>query len=338
LATELPYTPSGRISLETLEPELDTQPELLLADTPASALVASPASTSNDVVLSRQRFLAETLLHTLELPTEPRLLVIAPPRRWDPDPEWAAALVQATRQASWLNPVSLDEAVKPGAPVVEREPPSIPEAVAERQLPGDLVLRAADAVPLARKFSAILSSPAELGRPIEEALLTSLSTAWRSDHEAAITSQAATIERLDIQRGRVRIVSEGGTLSDDRGLLPVTVRNQLDQPVVIRLGVESVDPLRLRADLPIDRIRIDAQAAVSRSIQLDAVTSGRFALNAQILTPGGNAYSEPVSLNVDVRAYGRVALIVFGSAAVLIFLAAAVRLARRTGAAHRSRK
>jgi hypothetical protein len=331
LVTPETYTPSGRFG------QTDTAPELLLADSPASALVASPARSVNDVVLSQQRFLAETLLHSLELPSNPRLMVIAPPRRWDPNPRWAQALVEATLHASWLNPVSVDEALRPSAPVVEREAPTIPEASAERQLPSELVLRAADALPRARKFRAILHHPGELARPIEEALLTSFSTAWRSDHEAAFASQTATIERLDTQSGKVRIVSRGGTLSDDRGLLPVTVRNQLDQAVDVRLNVESVDPLRLRAEAPDDTIRIAAQSGHTFNIQLDAVTSGRLGLNVQLLTPHRHPYSDPVELTVDVRAYGHVALMVFGAAVALMVLAAAVRLFRRFRSAHRSR-
>ena len=331
LISALTYTPSGRID------QTESGTQLLLADAPASALVASPARDNNDVVLSRQRFLAETLLHSLELPADARLLVIAPPRRWDPNPSWAASLVQATRKASWLNPVTLEQAIKPEAPLVERAAPSIPAASAERQLPADLVFDAADALPQARKFRAILQNPVELARPIRDSLLTSLSTAWRADHEAAATSQQATIVRLQSQRGKVRIVSRGGTLSDDRGLLPVTVRNQLDQTVVVRLGVESTDPLRLRAEAPDERIKIPAEGVKSVSIQLDAVTSGRLTIDAQILTPHGHAYSEPVQLPVDVRAYGHVALIVFGAAAALMVLAAFVRIGRRIRAARRSR-
>jgi hypothetical protein len=323
LATALPYTPSGRVALT--EPGVD----LLLADRTASALVASPARGSNDIVLSRQRFLAETLLHTLELPAEPRLLIVAPPRRWDPDPGWARALVQATKQASWLNPVTLDQAVRPSPPNVERSEPSIPDAVAERQLPPDLVLRAAQALPQARKFHAILTRPAVLARPIEEAIYTSLSTAWRTDHQAAALSQGATINRLASQRSRVSIVSRGGTLSDDRGLLPVTIRNQLDQPVVVRLSVVSADPLRLRVKVPDESIRVAASGVESVSVALDAVTSGRLTVDAQILTPKGQVYSDPVQLDVDVRAYGQVALIVFGAAAALMVLAAIVRITRR---------
>lgn len=324
----LSYTPSGRMDDES-------GAHLLLADSTASALVASPARNNNDVMLSRQRFLAETLLHDLELPNDARLMVIVPPRRWNPNPAWATTLVEATQKASWLNPVTLDEAVQPSAPTVERLEPTIPETSAERQLPVDMVVDAANAMPQARKFRAILTHPATLARPIEDALLTSLGTAWRADHVAAEESLQLTLDRLQAQTGRVRIVSRGGTLSDDRGLLPVSIRNQLDQAVVVRLGVESTDPLRLQAEVPDQRIKIAAEGSETLSIQLDAVTSGRLTVDAQILTPHGHQYSEPVRLPVDVRAYGHVALIVFGAAAALMVLAAMVRIGRRIKASRR---
>lgn len=329
LTTELFYTPSGRIQ------QLDPEVELLLADRPASALAASPANSRSDVVLSRQRYLAETLLHSLELPTESRLLVVAPPRRWNPSPGWARALVDATSQASWLRPVSIEEALRPGAPVVERVDPTIPEPALARQLPTQLVTNAALAQPQARKFRAILTRPGILGRPIEDAVYTSVSTAWRSDHDAAAVAQERTLERLKTQRDKVRIVSRGGTLSDDRGQLPVTIRNELDQAVAVRLSVTSTDPLRLRVQAPDGRIRVAPAGVESVSVELDAVTSGRLPIDAQILTPNGNPYAEPVRLQVDVRAYGRVAIIVFGAAASLMILAALVRIVRRIRNRHR---
>src|SRR5207244_10779539 len=86
------FTPSERIAWS--DPDLD----VLLADESASALMSSPAASNSDVLLARQRFLAETLLHSRELPTDdPRLLVVATPTRWDPSPALADALVDAVR-------------------------------------------------------------------------------------------------------------------------------------------------------------------------------------------------------------------------------------------------
>ena len=225
LVSPLAYTPSGRIAWE--DPEVD----VLLADAPASALVASPADTATDVLLARQRFLAETLLHALELPSDPRLLVIAPPRRWDPSQRWADELVAAIRRATWINQVSVDQAVRPGAPTAPRVEPTIPTASLDRQLPASMVLAAGQGLTDNRRLAAILTRPRQLSAPIEDALFTSVSTAWRADPLAAEASQAATLDRLSSQRSKVRIVSQGGTLGDDSGTFPVTVRNQLDQTV-----------------------------------------------------------------------------------------------------------
>jgi hypothetical protein len=127
----------------------------------------------------------------------------------------------------------------------------------------------------------------------------------------------------------VTIISSDATLAAESAPLPVTVRNRLDQPVRVRLSVSSADPLRLRAEVPDEVLTVDAGGSTSVSVQLDAVTSGRLAMNVGLLTPGGRVYAEPTQIWVDVRAYGRVALIVFGLAAGLLVLAAVVRVARR---------
>lgn len=329
LITPLPYTPSGRIAWE--DPELD----VLLADDSASALVATPADTDTDVLLARQRFLAETLLHSLGL-YEPRLLVIAPPRRWDPSAPWADELVTAMRRAPWINPVSLDEAVRPSAPTAPRLPPTIPAASLDRQLPATMVLAAAQALTDNRRLAAILTRPRQLSAPIDDALFTSVSTAWRADPLAAEASQGATLDRLSSQRSRVRIVSQGGTLGDDSGSFPVTIRNQLDQAVRVRLGVTSTDPLRLRVDGPREIIRIAPDGSWSGEVALDAATSGQLSFDAQLLTPRGAAYSDPVTVAVDVRGFGQITFVVFGAAVALLVLAAAIRIVRRIRSARRA--
>lgn len=328
--TPLTYTPSGRIAWE--DPAID----VLLADGPASALVSTPASTTSDVLLARQRFLAETLLHALELPSDPRLLVISPPRRWNPSASWADELVKTLRRAPWITPVSLTTALRPSAPVVERSAPTVPEVVAQDQLPASMVLAAQRGLHENHRLAAILTRPGRLASPIEDSLFTSVGTSWRADVGAAEASQSATLDRLAAQRGRVRIVSKGGTLGDDRGSFPVTIRNQLDQTVIVRLDVTSTDPLRLRVTGPEGRIRIAPARSRSVEVELDAVTSGSLSFDAQLRTPRGPAYSEPVTLVVDVRGFGQITFVVFGVAVALLVLAAAIRVARRIRAGRRA--
>jgi hypothetical protein len=329
LTTSLTYTPSGRIAWT--DPNLD----VLLADDAASALMSSPASSASDVLLARQRFLAETLLHSRENPYAERLLVMAPPRRWDPSPLWADELVSAVRHANWLNPVTLDQAVQPSPPEVERQAPSIPEDAGARQLSSSLVLQAESGLTDNRRLAAILTQPGQVTPPIEGDLFTSVSTAWRVDPDAAEASQQATIQQLNSLRAKVRIVSQGGTLSDDRGSFPITISNQFDQRVVVRLDVNSADPLRLRVNGPSQAIPIPPQGSVSRAVDLDAVTSGRLSFDAQLRTPRGAAYDEPVTVAVDVRGFGRITLLVFGAAVALLMIAAGIRIFRRIRNARR---
>ena len=323
LTTPQTFTPSGRIAWD--DPEVD----VLLADESVSALVATPASTPNDVLLARQRFLAETLLHVQEAPSAPRLLVVTPPRRWAPSSLWAEELVSSIRKASWLNPVSLSEAVQPSPPPFERQTPVIPSESAEHQLSSQLVIDAQAALIDNRRFAAILTRPGQLSAPFDDALFDSVSTAWRGEADAASASQERVIGQLQTLRNRVRIVSKGGTLSDDRGSFPVSIRNELDQPVVVRLGVTSTDPLRLRVDGPDETIRIPSDSSVSRPVDLDAVTSGRLSFQAQLLTPEEAEYGEPVTVVVDVRGFGRITLVVFGAAVTLLVIAAGLRIFRR---------
>jgi hypothetical protein len=186
-----------------------------------------------------------------------------------------------------------------------------------------------------RRLAGILSRPQQLSGPIEDDLFSSISTAWRDDPAAAETAQQETLDRLAGLRSRVRILSRGGTLSDDRGTFPVTLRNQLDQAVVVRLALTSSDPLRLRVDGPTDPIRVGPDETVSVSVELDAVTSGRLSFDAQLQTPRGTPYDDPVTVTVDVQGFGSITLLVFGVAAALMVVAAAIRIGRRVRAARR---
>jgi hypothetical protein len=64
-------------------------------------------------------------------------------------------------------------------------------------------------------------------------------------------------------------------------------------------------------------------------IELDAVTSGRLSFDAQLQTKDEVPYDDPVTFTVDVRGFGQITLLVFGAAAALIVLAAAIRITRR---------
>ena len=69
---------------------------------------------------------------------------------------------------------------------------------------------------------------------------------------------------------------------------------------------------------------------------LDAVTSGRLSFDAQLLTPQGAAYDDPVTLALDVRGFGQITFVVFGVAVGLLVIAAGIRIFRRIRAARQA--
>lgn len=321
--TELPaWTPSGRVDL------VDGALPALLTDPLLDDVVDDPGHGRGALLLARQAFLAQSLLLTVELPSDPRLTVVAPDRRWDPDPTWPALLLDAAEHATWLRPVTLDQALRRDPPAVQREDPQLPTAVSDYTVAPSLVDEAAAAHLQLARFRAILTDGAP-ATAMNQALLGTVSTAWRYVPEVAQVQLGATQDELDAQRGKVRIVTQHATLSAESAPLPVTIRNQLDQPVRVRLDVRSSDPLRLHVTSPTELITIKPASSLSVSVQLHAVTTGRSDVLATLLTRGREVYSPPVVIPVDVRAYGRVALIVFGLAAGLLLLAAGRRVVRR---------
>jgi len=319
------YTPSGRAVVGT------DQVDALLSDPTLDQLVA--ASPAGGAVLARQRFLGETLLITAELPSAPRLVVVAPPRRWNPSPQWAHDLMTALSEAPWLRPVSVDQALRWPIPALNREP--LPSEAPPGQLPSSAVDAAARSMNQLRTFGGILSDPNPTVSNYRAALYSGLSTQWRVDPTAEMSNLAATSAALNAQRGQVRIVSRGGTLTSTSGPLPLTVVNGLGQDVNLGLNVQSSDPLRLQIDAP-QRLSVPSGARVSVDAQVTASTSGNLAATAQLVTPHTRRpYSEPVVLDVRVRAYGEVAFLVFGGAAILLIAAVAIRLAKRIARSRR---
>ena len=104
------FTPSGSVDLATGGAPL----RAALSDPAVSALVGAPlrgvpteAATSN-VVVRRQTALAEIAMTTLELPTTPRTIVIAPDTRWSAYGTATHDLVLAVAAAPFATPTARD--------------------------------------------------------------------------------------------------------------------------------------------------------------------------------------------------------------------------------------
>ena len=336
--TPATFTPSGRVDL-TADGAPTTPDEVaagtavttaaLLADSTLTTTVADPARTPDEVLLARQRFLAQTQLITAELPSQARLVVVAPPRRWNPSPAFARSLLQATDAASWLQPVRLDNALRWPASAVPRTGPVTDPLLTQSSLPLDQVDRTSSGLAQLRVFTRILTQPDPLATNDQSALHGALSTAWLDRPDDATAWLDTALATLDAQQANVRLLTATtATLSSQKGTIPLTVANDLPQAIVVGLQVTSDDPLRLHVTAP-ELVRVGPNRKRSVDVDVEAVTTGTIPVTAQLTNRAGVPFGPPRRLSVQVRAYGQAAVLVFATAAALLILAALVRIGRR---------
>ncbi|MGH8895050.1 MAG: DUF6049 family protein, partial [Actinomycetes bacterium] len=242
---DLSYTPSGRAHVASPSGRVAG----VLADPGLADLLRFPGA---DPLLGAQRLLAETAMITSELPsTGPsRVIVVAPPRRWNPDPAYLERVVSVAAQAPWMSGVPLPQLVGTEPPEVDREPLRYPAGQRRRELPGSYLTALAGMHASIALFSAVLTDRTELVPGLTRSVLLLESTWWRGRQERG-NRLARERDYLADLRGRVRIQPGNFTFSSKRGTIPLTVANELPQEVLVdvrlvpqtpRLRVKDIEP------------------------------------------------------------------------------------------------
>jgi hypothetical protein len=327
LGGEPSETPGAHAVVRARDGNLDA----LLVDDGLRAVIAAGMANRSLEPLALQRFLAELLMIQAELPSDQRALLVAPDRRWAPDPAFAAALLADTGKVPWVQPVPLSAVVdNPVSTKVTREPLNYPVAARATELGSGYLLGVRKAKGRADAFASILRPGDSQARDFDEAVLRTLSAAWRDDHADALARLSAVRAALASTMRRVRIATGERsfvTLTSHSGTVPVTVSNELDTPVHVVVGITSGLHLKVAGNgrkseviPPHRRIPIDVKAT--------AQTSGVFPLEVTLYTPTGQTYQK-VQLFVRSTAYGVVALLITGGATGVLMFAVVVRLVRR---------
>ncbi len=336
---DLAYTPSGRAQLRSSSGRMAA----LLADPGLVDLLARSRATAAAPVLSAQRVLAETAMITAELPSTgtARTIVAMPPRRWDPPQEFLNQLDDLA-PAAWAAPVSLRELAAAEPPEVDRGRLHYPRAERRAELPVDY-LRALDAQHgRIDNFAGVLTDPDQLvpgtSTPLIPGMESSLrrleSSWWRGREDPRRIRLDRDKDYLKIQRGSVAVQPGSFTFGSKSGMIPLTLVNDLPQEVVVVLRLEPLTPrLKLGA---VEPQTIGPKQKVQVNVPATAIAGGPVVVVATLHTRDGAPYGQPVQLRVNVTQIGTVALVITVSAAVVLFLAAGVRVVRRLRAARRT--
>ncbi|HEY9472374.1 MAG TPA: DUF6049 family protein, partial [Mycobacteriales bacterium] len=209
-----------------------TQAVALVPDHDVSAIVRGSRNYPAGPRLAEQRYLAELAMITAEAPSRGRELLVLPPRRWDPDPVSAAAMLSDTTTVSWLAAGSAAELAH-HLPDVDRGPLVYPATARQAELPRSLVTDLATARTQIEDFgSALLDRQAanDIVEPYVRALRRAASAAGRGDR-AASRYVADLRDQLAELRSGVHIVRPSGSgvyvLASSNSPLFLTVANRL---------------------------------------------------------------------------------------------------------------
>jgi hypothetical protein len=305
--------------------------DALLVDDGLRAVIDAGMANRALEPLALQRFLAELLMVQAELPSDQRALVVAPDRRWAPDPAFAAALLSDTGKVPWVQPVPLSTVVdNPLSTKVTREPLTYPSSARAAELGPSYLAQVRKAKERSDAFASITLAGDSQARDFDEAILRTLSSAWRTNHRegqsrlAGVTAAlASTMRRVRIATGERSFV----TLTSHSGTVPVTVSNELDTPVHVVIGITSGLHLKVSGNGRKAEV-IPAHRQIPIDVKATAQTSGVFPLEVTLYTPTGQTYQK-VQLFVRSTAYGVVALLITGGATAVLMVAVVVRLIRR---------
>jgi hypothetical protein len=181
------------------------------------------------------------------------------------------------------------------------------------------------------QFATITADPLALTSARRLDLLAVLSNSWLDDSAAWNVAADEFLADSEDLRNAVQIApSSTVQLPADRGSLPVTVNNDLDQEVTVYVNVRAYTPL-LTVEEQFVELVIEPRSSGRASIPVVSLANGEVQLAVSVLDqPGGNQLGQATTVELNVQAGWETAgTIVFGVLVFAIFVAGIVRTVRK---------
>lgn len=337
-----PKTPAGAVPAGIARLEAENQDVAAVLLSPSLQKYSAAAVTLGGAgTAALPDLVAELAVRAVQEPTEQHVAVIAAPRYVDPSVSNAVRAIRETSASPFAKPAALHSVM--GAtllPTGRSRLAKVPASAAK--LPA-LNVQAASAVGSASATLRSLFGTAPSAAA--QAFLTSLpiavqrveSSSWRTDaHYGNPAAGEAFAQDLDaivhsISTGVHIVLPSSGTytLASSNSPLPITVENDLDYTVNVRVQVTTVNGLPGFTAKDIGAQAIDPHSKRTLHLPTQVVGPGRIQVQAQLQTPDRNPLGTPVVLSVHSTALGVVGVVITIVAGVVLALALLLRLARR---------
>ncbi|MES4902321.1 MULTISPECIES: DUF6049 family protein [unclassified Streptomyces] len=310
----------------------------VVADARLSTAFTGDMTRAENATLAVQRFLAQTQMLTLQAPDKQRSVVVAPQRMPTASQAQAMAAALGGLTGRWTQPLSLGQAAKaqPDPRATQRVPAarSYPAALRRQELSTDGFRKIQETQAALDKFEVILTAKDRVVTPFGTAIMREISTSWRNDPRGATGFRDSVQAYLQGLTEKVRLVNKTDmTLSGRSATIPVTVQNNLLQPVELRLVLRSQQGNRLAVS---DPQVVTVQGGHSQSVKFGttANANGRAWVTAQLYTVDGQAYGPEMSFKVNVTEItSTVILVIAGGVLLLVLAGIRIYLQRKRSAA-----
>ncbi|MEV0593356.1 DUF6049 family protein [Nonomuraea cavernae] len=326
------HTPDAAMTLDSVAGPVTA----LIADPGLSRALEPDSSVSGSVALSRQRFVAETAMISAEPgQTQARSLVMAPSRRWDPNPTLVSSLLKTAAKLPWLTLTPLSS-IKPATTQVPRAGLTYTEQDRKEELGAKYLDPVKEVAGRAQLTSGIMT-----GKPqsdFDAAVLRLTSSAWRNQTRAGRAMTKIVDSAVQSRMNKISITGADPdrprTLAGADGVVPISVKNSLPDEVTVDIDVTSNSPARLQIDYQAPKRLVIGGNGQSGTLQVPMKAtmsggSGDATVNVQLRTADGKPYGKPVKLTIRTTGYTGIALVIVGAALTVMFAAVVTRVLRR---------
>ncbi|MCB2413399.1 DUF6049 family protein [Demequina sp. TTPB684] len=253
-------------------------------------------------------------------------VVIAPGDSWVVDGTRPSQAIDALLDAPFVTATPLTAALSaPDRPAVD-----LPESLAsEADAGSELAVGAVSALDRLSVMATAADAPSKMVADAQRAVWSSMSLPDRADPERrraefdeAMAQAEAVIKAVTVTSGTsLNLVSSSGQV-------PVTVRNDLDVPVTLRVAMMSRSPILLTKAQP--TATVDAGTEATVLVPVNAVSNGDVKVTVALRNEEGQTVAVAETLRVRVRAqWGNAATGIFTAGLAVLLIAGIVRTARR---------
>lgn len=324
-------TPAGLATVQTTAGPLTA----FVTSHAVERYVASTLTLGGAGLSSLPQLVAEVALRAVEQGSASQYVVITPPRLVNPNIDTATRAITDTAKAFWSSALPLQTAAQSITPS-ERGGLSAHRSGLLPPRVIDAIATVSTTVPALSSMFSSTDASAILGN-LPAAAQRAASAGWQADPDPAVRQegdQATTdlLHHIDSIESNVQIVKPSSgtyTLASSNSPLPLTIWNRFTVPVTVQIRVSTQNGLPgFTADTIAPQV-IAPNVKKQMQIPTHVQRTGRFEVQAELLTPTREAVGDPVELSIRSTALGTIGVVITVVAGAILVLALLVRLVVR---------